>query len=288
VADPTRRVLLLGDPVGHSLSAVFQDAAFRAEKLDLRYASWRVTADQLAEAMRKIRADPGIAGANVTVPHKLAVAEHLDRLAGEAAALGAVNTVAREGNLLVGHNTDRGGFARCLDEAGIRAPGRALVLGAGGAARAVVAELRERAAEVILASRSAEAAAAVCSLLRPGQGRALAFGQVDRLLDEASIDLVVNATPIGMDGCGAPLDSRRLRPGQAVVDLVYRPVWTPLLEGARAAGATAVNGLGMLLYQGAAAFEIWTGRRAPLEAMRAALEGAAGASISQGAAGPSI
>jgi shikimate dehydrogenase len=281
-------VLLLGDPVGHSLSAVFQNAAFSAEGLDMRYVVRRVPAAELAHVVAGIRKDAAVAGANVTIPHKLTVGRHLDRLAGDAAELGAVNTLARHGSLLVGHNTDRTGFSRSLADAGVGSVGQALILGAGGAARAVAGGLRDTSIEVIVASRSEQAGGEICGLLEPGQGRAIAFDQVDRILAEVPIDLVVNATPLGMDGTSLPLDTRRLRPGQAVVDLVYQPVWTPLLRGARAAGAVAVNGLGMLLYQGAAAFEIWTGRPAPLDVMRSALERASGAFIGKDAAGPSL
>lgn len=281
-------MVLLGDPVGHSLSAVFQNAAFSAEGLDLRYVARRVPAAELAGAVAGIRRDPAVAAANVTIPHKLAVGIYLDRLAGDAAVLGAVNTVARDGSRLVGHNTDRAGFSRSLADAGVGAAACALLLGAGGAARAVAAALRDAAAEVLVASRSEKAAREICRLLAPGQARAIAFDQVDRILAEVAVDLVVNATPIGMDGRSVPLDTRRLRAGQVVVDLVYQPVWTPLLRGARAAGAVSMNGLGTLLYQGAAAFEIWTGRPAPLDVMRPALERAAGAAVAQDAAGPSL
>lgn len=287
---PPADVLLLGDPVGHSLSAVFQNAAFRATGVAARYLARQVPADRLAQTVGGLRADARVLGANVTVPHKLTVVAHLDRLDGAASALRAVNTISRDRDLLVGHNTDQAGIERSLREAGLGRTRVALVLGAGGAARAVAAALSTLDGELLIASRAPAAAAELCDLLRLRRARAIPFDQVNAVLGDPAlaIDLIVNATPVGLDGRSLPLDPRCLRAGQVVADLVYQPVSTPLLQAARGAGARAVNGLGMLLYQGAAAFEIWTGRAAPLAVMRGALEQAAGASIDGDAAHPSI
>lgn len=290
-ADPRpAEVLLLGDPIGHSLSAVFQNAAFRAAGIDARYLARQVAADRLAQTVDGLRGNARVLGANVTVPHKLAVVAHLDRLTGTASALRAVNTISRDRDLLVGHNTDQAGIERSLREAGLGAVRVALVLGAGGAARAVAAALSTPDLELLIASRSPAAAGELCELLRLRRARPIPFDQVNAVLGDPglAVDLIVNATPIGLDGRSLPFDPRCLRAGQLVADLVYQPVWTPLLQAARAAGARTVNGLGMLLYQGAAAFEIWTGRAAPLAVMRGALERAAGASIGGDATHPSI
>ncbi|HYM50583.1 MAG TPA: shikimate dehydrogenase [Candidatus Limnocylindrales bacterium] len=282
--DEPARVLLLGDPVGHSLSAVFQNAAFQSAGIRARYEALRVPPPELASAIASIRSDERVLGANVTIPHKLTVGAHLDQLEASATSVGAVNTISRDGDRLLGHNTDRVGFARSLGEAGVGQVGVALVLGAGGAAAAVAAELKTRAGEVLVAARTAAGAHAVCELVGLDHSRPIAFDDVDRVLADRDlgVDLVVNATPIGLDGAGIPLDPSGLRRGQTVVDLVYRPVWTPLLQAARHHGAAAVNGLGMLLYQGAASFEIWTRTAAPLKVMRAALEGAAGGPVHGG------
>ena len=202
------------------------------------------------------------------MPHKEAVAGAVDRLSPTARALGAVNTVVREGVELVGHSTDGDGFLDALrvDE-GFDAAGKCCaVLGAGGAARAVVHALSEAgAAEIAIVNRTPANAARAATL-------AGASGRVATLDDVQQADLVVNATPIGMPslGGGSPLDAKHLRVGQLVVDLVYVPPVTPLMEVARAAGAHAVSGLGMLVHQAAHAFKLWTGHEAPLPAMSAA------------------
>jgi shikimate dehydrogenase len=214
----------------------------------------------------------GLDGLNVTMPHKADVAAAVDRLSPAAAALGAVNTIVREGSVLVGENTDGDGFVNALrvDE-GVTVDGmRCLVVGAGGAARSVVRALGAGgAAEIVVAARRPEAAAAVAALATVASP-----GTVERA---DGMDLVVNATPVGMDDVveldppALPVPAERLGAGQLVVDLVYHPLVTPLLREARARGAVAVNGLGMLVHQAAIAFRLWTGEDAPIEAMSAAV-----------------
>jgi shikimate dehydrogenase len=267
----TRLAAVIGDPVRHSLSPTIHNAGFRAVDLDWAYLAFEVPVGGGAAAVAAVRA-LGIDGLSVTMPQKAEVAAAVDRLSPAAEALGAVNTVVREGSVLVGENTDGDGFVNALrlDE-GIEVDGlRCLVVGAGGAARAVIRALAQAgAAEVIVAARRPEAAAQAV-LLAPGTARVGTAAEAD------AVDLVVNATPVGMGEVvelepALPVDPGRLGSGQVVVDLIYHPLVTPLVAAARAQGAVAVNGLGMLLHQAAIAFQLWTGETAPLEAMSAAV-----------------
>ena len=275
---PARRTLavLLAHPAGHSLSPAMHDAAFEALGMDGRYVAWDVPPDALADAVARLRAGADLLGANVTVPHKEAVVAHLDELTPEARRLGAVNTIVRRGGRLLGHNTDAIGLAAAL--AGLPTPpgpGRALVLGAGGAARAALAVLRDAGANVAVFNRTHARAERLAAEWRSqGDVRAVA---AEALADAvAGADWLVNTTSVGMHGGppGSPLPEGVLPRAGAVVDLVYRPRPTPLLRAAAAAGLVTHDGLEMLLQQGAAAFEAWTGQRPPLGSMREALESA--------------
>jgi shikimate dehydrogenase len=260
---------VIGDPVRHSLSPVLHNAAFRALGLDWAYVAFEVAAGDAVAAVAGARA-LGLAGLSVTLPHKAAVLPALDRLSPTAQALGAVNAVYREGKELVGESTDGAGLVDALRrDTGFDPAGRTcLVLGAGGAARAVVLALAGAGAtEVVVVNRTPERAARA-ALLAGTRGR---VGGED---DVVGADLVVNATPLGMAGLaeGAlAVDPARLGPDQVVVDLVYHPVRTPLLAAARERGALTVTGLGPLLHQAARAFRLWTGEDPPLEAMSAAV-----------------
>jgi shikimate dehydrogenase len=216
----------------------------------------------------------GIEGLSVTMPHKTAVARAVDDLSPVARRLHAVNCVRRRGDDLVGENTDGEGFLRALREDADFDPAnrRCLVLGAGGAARAVVVALADAgAAEVAVAGRRPEPVAAAAALAGPA-GRVAAVEEAD------GADLIVNATPVGMaggsdGGDGMPLDPGRLGGGQIVCDLIYHPLWTRLLEVAQSRGALTVNGVGMLVHQAGLAFRLWTGFEAPLGEMREAALG---------------
>lgn len=268
----TRLAGVIGDPVRHSLSPLIHNAGFRAVDLDWVYLAFEVPAGGAADALEGMRA-LGLDGLSVTMPHKADVAAAVDRLSPAAEALGAVNTVVRQGSALVGENTDGEGFVNALriDE-GVDVAGlRCLVLGAGGAARAVIRALADAgAAEVVVAARRPEAAAAAAAL-----GGSIARVGTPEEADGAQ--LVVNATPVGMGEVSElrppdlPVDPGRLGAGQVVADLIYHPLVTPLLAEARNRGAVAVNGVGMLLHQAAIAFRLWTGEEAPLAAMSAAV-----------------
>jgi shikimate dehydrogenase len=257
---------IIGDPVRHSLSPALHNAAFQALDLDWVYLAFEVPAGSGAAAVEAVRT-LGIDGLNVTMPHKADVAGAVDRLSPTAERLGAVNTVVRRGGVLVGESTDGEGFVTALrgDEGFDPAGKRCLVVGAGGAARAVIVALAEAgAAEVVVAGRTPERVAAAAAL---AGGR----GRVGTTKEASAVDLVVNATPLGMGGDpGLPVDPSLVGPGQVVADLVYHPLATPLLEAARARGAVAVNGLGMLIHQAALAFRLWTGEDPPLEVLSAA------------------
>jgi shikimate dehydrogenase len=211
----------------------------------------------------------GFAGANVTMPHKDAVADVMDDLTEDADRLRAVNTIEVVRDRLIGHNTDAPGFARFLaHDVGFEPAGKtALLFGAGGAARAcALAVARAGLTRIVVALREPARAAPVADALDgfATEVEAIAFDDAA----EASADLVVNATPLGAHGEGLPLP--KLGPDGLFVDLLYRPAMTPGQQAARAAGAQAVGGLGLLLHQAALSFELWTGRQAPLEVMSAA------------------
>lgn len=276
------QVLLLAHPAGHSLSPLMQNAAFEAAGVAASYRAVDVPPASLRQALNELR-DESYLGANVTVPHKEAVARLVDELTPAAEASGAVNTVVRQGRRLLGHNTDGAGFLAGLAELGgdmsgapARLEGRtALVLGAGGAARAVVHALTSAGARVLVANRDAGRAQRLVADLRAG--RAVGAQGASEL---RGVDLLINSTSVGMSGgpdpAGIPLlsaaDLKKLPPGAWVVDLVYRPALTPLLLAAQRHELVVQNGLPMLIWQGALAFQEWTGLPAPVTAMRLAAE----------------
>lgn len=265
----TNFVGILGWPLEHTLSPPIHAAAFRQTGLDWVYLTWPVEPEVLGAAVAGLRA-LGALGANVTMPHKEAVIDHLDELSGDARTIGAVNTIQRIGSRLIGHNTDVDGFRFFLErDAGIDATGmKVLVLGAGGAARAVVRALDGLGvAEVAVAARDVDRAMKLVELATNARGEAVSWGTAGS--SASDYDMVVNATPVGM-GSGDPLPEARWGRGQVVVDLVYDPPSTALVERARSAGAYAWGGIGMLVHQAAASFGIWTGQDPPLETMSAA------------------
>ncbi len=257
----TARLAVIGDPVAHSLSPVIHNAAFAATGLDWTFEARRVPEGQAEAALAAARAE-GLVGLSVTMPHKAAVVPLLDEVSEAAAALGAVNCIARDGDRLVGLTTDGDGFLDALAEAGVAVAGaKVLVLGAGGAGRAVVRSLSEAGAiEVGVVNRSPDRQAQAVALGGPPTRPAAAE-------DAPAFDLVVNATSVGMGTTEVPIDPALLRDHHVVVDLVYEPVETALLAAARSVGATAVDGVGMLVHQAARAFTRWTGAPAPIDAM---------------------
>ncbi len=271
----TTRVLgVIGDPVAHTASPAMHNAALRALKLNYVYAAFRVAPAALPAALAGMRAF-GIVGLNVTVPHKQAVMAHLDEISAEAQRIGAVNTIAHCAGRLVGYNTDAFGIVQSLKaDGGLgRLPPKVALLGAGGAARAVLYALLARAEveEVSLLNRTVEKAAALAADLdREGKVRVGSLAETGPIGDAG---LLINATTLGMHpraGVSPLADPSCLHAGMMVADLVYNPLETALMQQAAAAGASAINGLGMLAWQGARALEIWTGVEPPVAAMRAA------------------
>jgi shikimate dehydrogenase len=239
-----------------------QTAAFRAAGLPWTYELADVAPERLADAVAALR-EPGAAGANVTIPYKVAVMPMLDELEGDAVATGAVNTIRRDGGRLVGSNTDVVGVRVALGAVGVEPEGaRAVVLGVGGSARAAAVALRG--ADVTFVARRPEAAAGIA-------GRVVEWADPAWPALARHADVVVNATPLGRHG-EMPLRPASLPPRGAVIDLVYVTGGTPLVRRARQLGLRCADGWGVLLAQGAAAFQAWTSLEAPVDAMRAALE----------------
>ncbi len=272
----TKRVVLIGHPVAHSLSGAMQQAAFDTLGIDASYELWDRAPIALADAIAELRTDDFL-GANVTIPHKERVVPQVDRLTEEAHATGAVNTLTKEGRKLVGHNTDVPGFKVALDQLVGRQkmPRHAVVLGAGGGARAVVYGLiREGFQRVIVFNRH----------LHRGESLVKHFGRSASHMDlrampwhESIIEselaktkVLVNATSIGLTADETPVPAEILTSELFVLDLIYAK--TRLLRDAASAGASTSDGELMLLHQGAAAFTLWTGQPAPLDVMAAALK----------------
>jgi shikimate dehydrogenase len=267
---------LIGDPVSHSLSPAMQNAAFAALGLPHRYELLRVTADDLAEAIGRVRRED-VLGANVTIPHKERIGHLVDAVEETARRIGAVNTLFKRGGALRGDNTDAGGFGDALAEKGIDVAGcRVLLLGAGGAAKACAYQLIRARAHVVITNRTAERARDLVGAVRAAVPDDLGpdlhsyAGLSWPVHDLGDYEIVVNATSLGLHG-EDPLEGVGLPPDLTVVDIVATAEETPLVRRAKASGCVAVDGLLMLLHQGARAFRLWTGVDAPLAAMRAAL-----------------
>ena len=273
-----KRAGVIGDSLSHSLSPAIIQAAFDAAGVEARYEAWSTPPDELEARVASLR-EGDVLGANVTIPHKEAVASLLDRLDGRAETLGAVNTIVNEGGQLVGYNTDVTGFARALrEDANFDIQGkRTVVIGAGGGARAVALALVEARASIIyVCGRSPRKIDKLVADLRglTAAGVTITWsywqaGTFMRMLPEA--ELLVNCTPVGTRGSEteseSPVASEYLPAAGVVFDLVYNPPETPLLRAAKERGAKAVSGLGMLVYQAAESFRLWTGQEASVERM---------------------
>ncbi len=273
---------VFGHPVAENPTIVMQEAAFQALDLNWRYLTIEVYPRDLAAAMQGLRAF-NMRGINLTIPHKVEVLKYLDEISPAAQLMGAVNTVVRQGEQLVGENTDGKGFMQSLRlEGGVDPVGRHIVvLGAGGAARAITVELAlAGAAQITLVNRSPERGQALADLLNQKTPVKAVYMPWDHTfaLPEGS-EVLVNATSIGLypNVDDRPdLDYSSIRPGMTVCDVIPNPPRTPFLKQAGARGAHTLDGLGMLVYQGAIGFKLWTGLEAPVEVMRRALEQAFG------------
>jgi shikimate dehydrogenase len=270
-------VACFGQPVAENPTGVMQEAAFRALGLNWRYLTVEVSPANLGDAIRGVRSF-GMRGINLTIPHKVAVMSHLDEIAKDAAMIGAVNTVRREGDRLIGENTDGKGFLRGVRrDAGVDPRGRrAVVLGAGGAARAIVTELAlAGVSDLLVVNRSAARGQAMVGDLTAKTGAPIRFEQWNGTYHVPSeVDLLVNATSIGLYpdvDAMPPLDLRGAKKDLLVCDAVFNPPETRLLAAARQHGLPTLDGLSMLVYQGVIGFQLWTGQDPPEDVMKAAL-----------------
>jgi shikimate dehydrogenase len=258
---------LIGNPVGHSVSPPMHEAAYEERGIDARYVTFEPERGSIERVIDGADA-LGIAGLNVTIPFKQDVAAVVaaDPL---AERIGAVNTVAFDGEP-TGYNTDAAGVVRSFEHHDVALSGRAVVVGAGGAGRAAAFALADAGMEVHIANRTVERAESLAEAVPNASASGL--GALDAALADASV--LVNATSVGMESDETPVPKAALHGRLAVLDAVYAPIDTRLLTEARAVGATTIDGAWMLLFQGVEAFEIWTGRDAPIDAMNAALRDA--------------
>ena len=274
----TQRLGIIGYPIGHSISPIFQQAGLDHLGIDATYEKWEVTPEDVGDFVAGLRA-PGTLGINITVPHKQAVIPFLDEVDEWAPAAGAVNTIVNHDGRLTGHNTDGPGFLRALlVETGYDpSRTRALILGAGGAARGILLALvRGGVDSLVIANRTLERAETLAQLASDnGVGSEAISLSGDALTEAAaSANLIVNCTTMGMshgpDEHGSPISAAQIPATATVNDVVYTPLLTPILKEAAAAGATALGGLHMLVYQGVLSFQMWTGVDAPVDVMLAA------------------
>lgn len=276
ITGATGLAALLGSPVEHSQSPLIHNTAFQHLQLPCIYLAFDVKPENLKEAVEGLKAVNAI-GFNLTMPHKQAVIPYLQELSDEAAIIGAVNTVKVEGNRLIGHNTDCKGFQLSLQDVGFKAEGKkAVIAGSGGAARSVALALaKEKVSQLVLLNRSLHRAEEIAQMLHEATPEidvkvaSLNQENLARELEEAA--LLVNSTPLGMDEGGTESiveDASILKPHLLVSDLLYYPPQTYLMKQAEAQGCKAVNGLNMLIWQAALAFEIWTGVAMPVEVVK--------------------
>ena len=283
--DPPVRLGVFGDPVAHSLSPQMQNAALKTCKIDMQYARFQISPDELQSALDLIR-ELNFVGVNLTTPHKIAASKLMDEIDDNVRRIGAINTVKIDNAKLRGYNTDGKGFASAVRKefAVDLRDLRVMILGAGGAARAIALQCaRENCERLVITNRTFATAQKLADELREYFAGPRVLGPVPRLQaspwEEAAIrfqiahlDLIVNATPVGLNRSDpSPIPARLLAPHLMVYDTVCREGQTPFVSAAIEAGARTANGLAMLRYQGALAFEIWFEREAPIEAMRAAL-----------------
>ncbi len=280
----TKRMGIIGYPLGHTLSPVFQQAGLDAAGIDATFEAWPTPPDELAERVASFR-DADCLGACVTLPHKQAVERLVDDVHPDAAEVGAVNWVVNKDGSLTGHNTDAPGFLRALREELRFDPdgADALVLGAGGAARAAVFALRSAGvSRLTVANRTLARAETLAADVSRGRFRASAIELTRDALSDAApyADLIVNTTSMGMSGGPSPdespLSADLISARTIVYDVVYAPAVTPLLQEAEAAGARGATGLSMLVYQGVIGFELCTGVEAPADVMMKAARDASG------------
>jgi shikimate dehydrogenase len=256
---------IMGNPVSHSLSPAMQNAAFRAEGSNIFYAAFEVEKEGLAEAVAGAR-QLGYLGFNVTIPHKIAVMDYLDEIDERALKIGSVNTVVNRNGLLKGYNTDSSGLIEALESGGatLKKNKKALIIGSGGSARTAGFTLAEKGLDLLLMNRTVEKAERLAEDLSKITDVEVAGENIGKQQFD-DISIVINCTPVGMTGgpFGSPLKKELIHEGMFVMDMVYKPMITPLLSNALERGARVVHGYRMLVGQGAASFELWTRKKAP-------------------------
>ncbi len=276
ISGRTKVCCVIGDPIEHTLSPVMHNAAFKELNLDLVYLAFRVRKEELRDAIAGARS-LDVHGLNVTMPHKNAIMKHLDEIDSTARSIGAVNTILNAGGNLVGYITDGIGAINALKENGVGLEGKKmLLLGAGGAGKAIAFHAAQEAEELKILNRTAQKAKELAEVLRKKfdkkiSGNSLSSELLKKELEDA--DILVNATSVGMHPHvdQSLVDPSWLRPELCVMDIIYNPLETKLAKDAKSMGAKVVSGVEMLVYQGAASFEIWTNRSAPVKVMKQAV-----------------
>jgi len=276
ISGKTHVYAVIGDPIEHSLSPVIQNAAFNALNINCVYTAFRVKNTDVANALKGMQS-LGVLGLNVTMPHKEAVIAHLDWVDEAAKFLKSVNTIHNKDGKLLGYSTDGTGALKALKENGANPYGKkVLILGAGGAARAITYSLIQEANELVVLNRTVSEAKMLSEALKCKFGKKISTGSLSPKIIKEKIndaDILLNATSVGMkpNTNQSLIPPNNLNPDLTVMDIVYNPCETQLIKDAKAIGARAINGLETLIYQGAAAFEIWTGQQAPVQTMREAI-----------------
>jgi len=276
ISGETKICGIIGDPVEHSLSPVMHNAAFEELNLDFVYVAFRVRKEELREAITGARS-LDVLGLNVTMPHKNAVIRYLDEIDSTARSIGAVNTILNNEGKLMGYDTDGIGALNALKENGVTPNGKKLLLlGAGGAGKAIAFHAAQEAEELVILNRTLQKAKKLAEVLRKEfnkkiNGKTLSTEIIEEELKDA--DILVNATSVGMHPHinQSLVPPSFLRPDLCVMDIVYNPLETKLAKDAKAVGAKVVSGVEMLVHQGAASFEIWTNHPAPVKVMKQAV-----------------
>ena len=272
ISGKTRVCAVIGDPVEHSLSPCIHNAAFQHLQLDYVYVAFPVKRGDLRTAIQGMRSLK-IHGLNVTTPHKLEVTQHLDHIDESAKNVGAVNTILNKEGTLIGYNTDGKGALLALEaDQGELSDKKILILGAGGASRSISYTLAQEARELVVLNRTVEKAERLVKELLTTFGNKVRYGELSRghiKVELEDTDILINATTVGMhpNEDETSVDRDLLRSNLTIFDLVYHPPETRLLRDAKASGARTIDGLAQLVYQGAVSFEIWTGKRAPVDVM---------------------
>jgi len=265
---------VIGDPISQSKSPLMHNQAFQELGLNAVYGAFQVKDNELADFMQKVR-EYGIAGLNVTIPHKLNVMGFLDEIDQDAQELGAVNTIVNRDGKLIGYNTDGIGYVRSLKEEAIESLDgkRIVVIGAGGAARGIIhALLKEKPDRILIVNRSIDRAEQLAASLKHNGAIAVhPSEELQKVCNDA--DVVINTTSVGMypNEEEQPAQGEWLKAGAVASDLIYNPLYTRFVLDAEQHGCLKHGGLGMFIYQGAYAFEYWTGRQAPVDVMRKAV-----------------